>query len=464
MDYPIRDWIRALELPQESLHLIESVLNAIHEGDRYPAEEKLRELENKIGSGTEVLLLRYELEWIGGSWLGTLPFAQQLRQLHPDHPGSCCRLVQSLVGLGRFAEAQEVVRTASSNELSHHFNRLFATDLPYLEMVSSYSAHETGGVALCSETAFSALLQSDTLTLPEKTEIARVIGHYFSDKVHYSPPMFESLRENCTKHHVAILIPGRLRTFDLYKEFISTLSEVADFYVCVDDPNNEDIEFLKARGVKVSFYEDDPLLRGEAVFIQNAQLHQWLKYQKCVDMMAEEEARAGFRYDFVLKCRTDHIVAYSPQFAFEHGGHPRVFGLNDMLLYGTRDVMVTLRGVYHFALSECLKREANYYWKVRWETSRTYPPIWWSGFPMSVIGQPRASVDFFRVLETKQSELQSYVQKSDETLISLLDIIRGKKIDSRQVPEVWLARYLNLQDINYESASKLFGALISQRK
>jgi hypothetical protein len=464
MDYPLKDWMSSLDLLEEERATAEAAADTIFRGDHDNAELLVDDLQGRMGSETAVLLLRYELEWQRGRWVDALPWAERLRALHPDNAGSCCRLVQSLVGLGRFTEAHGVLLKASIVERSHHFNSLFANDLPYLEMISHFSIQETGGVSQCSDNALSVFLQSEILSSQEKTELARVIGHYYSDKVQYSAEMFASLIDNCQRHRVAILFPGRLRTFDLYRAFFFQLSQVADIYVCVDAAHGDDIAYLKSCGVQVSCYEDDPILAGEASFISNPQLHQWLKYQRCVDMMLAQESLTKRRYDYVMKCRTDHVVAYAQNFDLAATQGPTVKGINDMLLFGPRDVMVTLREVYSFAQVECMSLKADQYWKIRWENSLSFPPIWWSGFPTSVIGTPSNADDFFRLVEERRQELQSYLPAGNDSMISLLDILRGEKIDAHNVPEVWLARYLNQKDIMYEHAETVFGALIGQRK
>lgn len=464
MDNPINEWLSSIDLLEEGRAAADAAVYAIFRGDHGHAESLIDDLQGRIGSETAVLLLRYELESQRGRWADALPWAERLRALHSDNAGSCCRLVQTLVGLGRFTEAHEILMNASIEERGHHFNRLFANDLPYLDMISHYSLAETSGVSRCSDSALSVFLQSEILSPQEKGEIARVVGHYYSDKVQYSADMFASLIANCQRHRVAILFPGRLRTFDLYRDFFLHLSQVADIYACVDAAHDEDIAYLRNCGVRVSCYEEDAILAGEARFISNPQLHQWLKYQRCVDMMLAEESLTNRRYDYVMKCRTDHVVAYSQNFDLAATQGPIVKGINDMLLFGTRDVMVTLRDVYTFAQVECMPLKINQYWKVRWENSCSFPPIWWSGFPTSVIGTPSDADNFFRLIDEKRQELLSYLQVENDSMISLLDIIRGEKIDAHNIPEVWLARYLNQKDIMYEHAETVFGALIGQRK
>lgn len=467
MDFPTRDWLATLDPERQTQHKLDAILDRIGQRDFRAAQDQLAELEGAIGCSTETLLLRYELEWARGRWEDTLPCAEQLRALHPKNAGSCCRLVQSYIGLGRFSEGHQVLKAASDEERSAHFNRLALGDLPYLELVAIFSAAERdrlGNPVLCSDNALSALLQSTLLSPIEKAGVARVIGHYFPDKLAYTEGMFAPLRLECSRRRTAILIPGRLRTFELYREFVQALAQVADIFACVDGADEADLEFLRSRGVRVVTYEGDEKLANEAKFISNGQLHQWLKYQKCIDLLLESEARAGLRYEYVLKCRTDHVIAYDEGFTFEQQGRPRLVGLNDMLFYGPRDVMVTLRGIYHFALVECLGRAENEYWKIRWDLARTYPPIWWSGFPTSVVGHPTTQEELLDSAISKRDLLSIYEQKSDETLISVLDILRGKPHDSRGVPEVWMARFLNMHDIVYEEAQTLFGALVSQRK
>ena len=79
------------------------------------------------------------------------------------------------------------------------------------------------------------------------------------------------------------------------------MSRNADVFICTDSEYAKEVEQLNARRYEI--------IDGIGMYANKrypAAINQWIKLERCLDLVAAEEERRGRPYKAILKLRTDY--------------------------------------------------------------------------------------------------------------------------------------------------------------
>jgi hypothetical protein len=274
-------------------------------------------------------------------------------------------------------------------------------------------------------------------------------------------------RRTSARSKIAILVPGQLRCLEFSYPHFKSWSKGADLFVLTNRTYTEQARAVAELGASCRFVEDRPQLAEQEASISTAQLTQWLKLRACIDMLWEVERERNHRYDYIIKMRTDYVLA-APDALLDmdmEATNNCIYANTDVCFSGRREFVLPLHGLYMAGLTTFYKRSDQYF-AINpdhiLECDATSCKWFLARFPrdlvdLSPFNRGTPSAELLQSIKNNRDKIVNYVHGSGNELVP--DTTGCRDFAS----ELVFFYYMNFLGIPIKSHRKLTGHVVRTR-
>lgn len=273
--------------------------------------------------------------------------------------------------------------------------------------------------------------------------------------------------KNSNIFETAILLPGRLRDWNLSKDLIYSLANRSKIFIMTDRTDKEIIDNINHVNIYKTIIEDSEY-RYEYANMPNIVFSQYLKLRSAIKEVYKYEKKYFFSFKNFIKLRTDYFYLNPDQLLnMSHENNEEcLFSQSDLNFSGRREFFLPLQNYYEFAEWSYFNNfhnlqyiPVNPYQIIKSDPGAT--KYNWLMFPKEIIGKTKTT-------KPSGEYIKNMINKNFKTSLKYKFKVNNKMKETAGngffPSESSFALFLNLIGIVCKTHTKFIGHIIPNQK